>query len=65
MPADEASQVERSAHSLFKVLDTNIDGKITEEELKEVRLPRLVNTRYAYDSFARPHCVASLGLKRS
>lgn len=39
MPADEASQVERSAHSLFKVLDTNIDGKITEEELKEVRLP--------------------------
>ena len=37
MPPDEDLHVERSAHALFKVLDTNVDGKITEPELRNVR----------------------------
>lgn len=37
MPPGEDVEVERSAHSLFAVLDSNVDGRITETELKEVR----------------------------
>jgi hypothetical protein len=37
MPPGEEAEIERSAHALFKVLDTDIDGKITEAELKAVR----------------------------